>query len=855
MVTQVIDQTPRVQFTAAAAQTIFAYPFLIFVKTDITVDVNGTTLVVDVGFTVSDVGNINGGNVTLTAGSTAGDIVTIFRSQGFDRETDYQESGDFLSETVNDDFNRMILMLQQNREELSRTLQYPIDDIAGLNNLPVFADRPNKFLGFDTSGNPIAIANNTNSGVSTTVSSIATLKNESTVDGKSVFVTGYFNDSDGGGGHYQFDLSSVATDNGGTIVAPNVGSGRWILSATSPVSVKQFGATGDGITDDTAAIQAAVSAGISFFPAGIYITTSIITVSVFPMVFEGPGGRSGDLAPPGNTSAMIHATGSQTAFFEYTATGGEFDNAGSVIKDLVFRSNNSVVDQHVFIFRKRQQALRVQGLSFTDITGYCFAWDPTVSSTGQNISFRDVATFNIGGVVGLTVEPANGANYLACTLLTLDNCSIDGVINSVSPQTFMWDLRAFREIVAHNFLTEGANDASGPDTIVAIGNNAWVLFDGWHNEWTANLPTNYMTVFADPNNRFQFEAETVIEIRNIFTSGSVLKIEDDTEPRVLLKGPSFFTGVAITDFVNIVTPTVLNKAPHVTIEDIDRKEVFPPLETDRGFIDIRSQVSRDLSYVISKGATKIASWRPSDGSLLTFDSAFLDVIIFAPSIASSAIEADTTNPRISVQRITSNVGFASELRFQPQLPTEFFGSLITYVVRYFNEVNVADAGTRFSILSTSDVSAPGQRSFGTETQNAWTTGVLTFNPSIANPNVFSRFIGTTPTVAVITRIAAIDIYLGSAYEEPLALEHPDLLGSTTFDPASIANGAQAGKAFSVPGALVGDFVAVSFSLPLTGLILSGHVSSSGNVIANFYNNTGGAIDLGSGTLSAKVTKK
>ena len=689
-----------------------------------------------------------------------------------------------------------------------------------------------------------------------TVSSIALLKALLPLDGDSVFVTGYFADSDGGGGHYQFDLSSVATDNGGTIVASNIGSGRWILAVVSGVSVKQFGATGDGITDDTAAIQAAVSAGISFFPAGIYITTSIITVTVFPMVFEGPGGRSGNLdLAVSNNSAMIHATGSQTAFFEYTATGGEFDNAGSVIKDLVFRSDNSVANQHVFIFRKRQQVLRVQGLSFTDITGYCFAWDPTVQSVGQNISFRDVATFNIGGVVGLTVEPANGANYLACTLLTLDNCSIDGVINSVSPQAFMWDLRAFREIVAHNFLTEGANDASGPDTIVAIGNNRWVLFDGWHNEWTANLPTNYMTVFADPNNRFEFEPETAIEIRNILTGGSVLKIEDNTEPRVLLKGPSFFTGTAITDFVNIVTPTVLNKAPHVTIEEIERKDVFPPLETDRGFIDIRSQVSRDISYVISKGATKIASWRPSDGSLLTFDSAFLDVVIFAPSIASSAIEADTTNPRIKVQRITSNVGFASELRFQPQLPTEFVGSILTYVIRYYIEVDVADAGTRFPILSTNDVSAPGQRSFGTETQNAWTTGVLTFNPSVANPNVFSTDIGTTPTVAVITRIAALDIYLGSAYEEPLALEHPDLLGSTTFDPASIANGAQVGKAFSVPGALIGDFVAVSFSLPLTGLILSGHVSSSGNVIANFYNNTGGAIDLGSGTLSAKVTKK
>ena len=48
------------------------------------------------------------------------------------------------------------------------------------------------------------------------------------------------------------------------------------------VSVKDFGAVGDGVTDDTAAIQAAIDAvfdsggGVVFFPAGTYITTDRI---------------------------------------------------------------------------------------------------------------------------------------------------------------------------------------------------------------------------------------------------------------------------------------------------------------------------------------------------------------------------------------------------------------------------------------------------------------------------------------------------------------------------------------------------------------------------------------------------
>ena len=44
-------------------------------------------------------------------------------------------------------------------------------------------------------------------------------------------------------------------------------------------SVKAYGAKGDGVTDDTAAIQAAINSGLSvYFPPGIYKTTATLTV-------------------------------------------------------------------------------------------------------------------------------------------------------------------------------------------------------------------------------------------------------------------------------------------------------------------------------------------------------------------------------------------------------------------------------------------------------------------------------------------------------------------------------------------------------------------------------------------------
>lgn len=63
------------------------------------------------------------------------------------------------------------------------------------------------------------------------------------------------------------------------------------------VSVKDFGAVGDGVADDTAAIQAAINAmiplgrGTVFFPAGTYRTTATITLFGLSVSLMGAGGE------------------------------------------------------------------------------------------------------------------------------------------------------------------------------------------------------------------------------------------------------------------------------------------------------------------------------------------------------------------------------------------------------------------------------------------------------------------------------------------------------------------------------------------------------------------------------------
>ena len=93
------------------------------------------------------------------------------------------------------------------------------------------------------------------------VDSIAALRALSKATYTRAFVTGYYAAGDGGGGAYWYDPSdTTSADNGGTIIVASDG-GRWKLeNVANGLSVRQFGAKGDGVTDDTAAIQAAINA-------------------------------------------------------------------------------------------------------------------------------------------------------------------------------------------------------------------------------------------------------------------------------------------------------------------------------------------------------------------------------------------------------------------------------------------------------------------------------------------------------------------------------------------------------------------------------------------------------------------
>jgi len=120
------DLPPRVQYTAAAAQTVFAYPFPIFADGDLVVDVDGATQALNTDYTVSGEGEDTGGNVTFLSAMAGSEVVTIYRDLAIERTSDFQTNGPLSSATFNDELDRITLVQQQLQDGINRSLRLPV---------------------------------------------------------------------------------------------------------------------------------------------------------------------------------------------------------------------------------------------------------------------------------------------------------------------------------------------------------------------------------------------------------------------------------------------------------------------------------------------------------------------------------------------------------------------------------------------------------------------------------------------------------------------------------------------------------------------------------------------------------
>lgn len=310
------DNTARVQYTATAGQTVFIVPYEFFEVGDLKVYNGDTLLAYNVTpssasqYSVTGAGVTGGGSITLGApGATISSVITIVRDIPIKRLTDFPNAGPFNVQALNTELDKLTAVQQNLETDLdNRVLRLGDSDTPNtLSAIPNKATRQNKLLGFDVQGQPAAYD----------AASLATLV---------AYATAYADTFTGDGTDTTFTLSgdpavianldvsingvtqvpftdytlsgttlttTTPVPNGAVMLVkfkeglPNYSGDAQDIRYTAGfsgavqqnvktkleqyVSVKDFGAVGDGVTDDTAAVQAAINTGKPIvFPAGSY---------------------------------------------------------------------------------------------------------------------------------------------------------------------------------------------------------------------------------------------------------------------------------------------------------------------------------------------------------------------------------------------------------------------------------------------------------------------------------------------------------------------------------------------------------------------------------------------------------
>lgn len=154
----VSSSTSKVSYNGNGSTTVFAYTFKVFDQDDLTVIVRSstgteTTQTITTNYTVSGVGDANGGNVTMVTAPASGETLTILREQPLTQGLDLVPNDPFPAGSMEDSLDKLTFMVQTHEEEIARSIKASKTNTITSTEFTVSAaDRANKVFGFDGSG-------------------------------------------------------------------------------------------------------------------------------------------------------------------------------------------------------------------------------------------------------------------------------------------------------------------------------------------------------------------------------------------------------------------------------------------------------------------------------------------------------------------------------------------------------------------------------------------------------------------------------------------------------------------------------------------------------------------------------
>jgi len=322
MTISIQNNDPRISYSVASGvtQTSFTIPFDFYSDSDVNVYIDDVLKVITADYTVSG-GSGSTGTLTMsvTGASGTGSTVVILRNIPLDRTTDFPLSGPFNISSLNTELDRFVAIAADQRDGQNQSITVP--DAESYNTvLPKAADRAGRLVIFDEAGN-VGVASEAALGniivganfitdaftgdgstVAFTLSVAANSKNNTQVhvDGVYQNKAGYslnadvltFSEAPPLNAAIEVvsgdSIAEGSTANSSAVDYNHGGSGavdRTVKAKLQEiVSVKDFGALGDGVTNDTAAFNSAWAATAPqavYVPAGSYAITGTVTGKFF----------------------------------------------------------------------------------------------------------------------------------------------------------------------------------------------------------------------------------------------------------------------------------------------------------------------------------------------------------------------------------------------------------------------------------------------------------------------------------------------------------------------------------------------------------------------------------------------
>ncbi len=751
------DVAPRVQYVGDGARSDFTFPFPIFLAEELEVRVDG--IVLGSGFTVSGAGQSAGGTVTLPSPPGIGSTVTLRRRVKVERTSDFQDNGVLRARTLNDELDRVVAALQEQREELSSTLRRDPADLGGDMTLPMRTARANRLLGFDSVG----------------------------------------------------DIVVVPRDSG-LLTAPFPGAVPHTVEdkLAETLSARDFGATGDGVTDDGPALQAAMNAAaasgkVLTIGEGSFRTLQPLTLPGAAagltmrgrIIYAGPGGQVA--LTIGDGGATRNANKFHSGIAVTRATTSDWMDEGDI--GVVMRNHDASL------------------IEVREITGFTIG----LRTLGDERGFEDTTLILnrfVNNKIGLDIHTLTAAAWNTSIRYYGGHFAVGSTVHTDKDRFGIRLSAAPGAYVAHNrHLFDGPNFELNSREIAATGipflcevNSRAIVARGVRMEGCDPIVARHTAGAQDHMYEVAWASQGyAIEIEHTATAtrlGGVVKALHQALPNreatrevaavPSLRAAAIRWNATETGFERLACLSTNVAGGPTSLPQF----AFPALDsytlTNRGVV---LTGGRGLGFVVDTSRCK-----------------------------DFALTVDADAPRLIVMAFDSSWNLLTDA-----------------------------AGTM--------VMASGQSMTWNATARWWQgsadmddAGLTRLQAIRLAPQVATAIIGVA-RIAVDYELRAMRLHCDPRHAPPLLFGLPDLrigvremTAEQAWDPPSIAAGASAQTSVTVTGARPGDFVQASFSLATSGCVFLAQIGAQDTVTVTVWNRSGAAVDLNPGTVRVRVVK-